>query len=139
MIERREEDSLFRCTCLQRRPCLRHTPFSHIVQQSSDTAEGVVHLLPAYDLNLDDVAVSNHRRAYLLNLLKWHTAMKRILKITVAHRAALLQDGPHLDNGIGMVMGHAANASAEQHDVMAASDELEWVELQVFHRPYGLL
>ena len=151
-----------------------------------------MHRLPAFNLHLDDVAVGQHRLAYLLGSLKRHAAVKRILRtvqprqageadflfdqeavglglvafanemrrrdrfgegvdalealavvrhhfagapqiiqsqravlaaaitlrsrprrhreVAVAHGAALAQDRPHFDDGIGVVAGHAANA-----------------------------
>ena len=57
------------------------------MQRLGIAAERIVHLLPAFNLHSDDVAVGQQRLAYLPRVAKWHTAMKRIL-CTVQPRQA---------------------------------------------------
>ncbi len=66
VIERGEEDDLFRRGRLQWRPGLRHASRAHIGQHPGVAPERVVHRLPALHLHLDKVAVGHHRPEQLL-------------------------------------------------------------------------
>src|SRR6185312_2004003 len=61
-----KEDDLFRRGRLQRGPCLRHAPCAQIAQQLRVASERVVHRLPTFNLDFNDLAISEQGISDLL-------------------------------------------------------------------------
>src|SRR3990172_8643975 len=78
-IERCKEDDLLGRCSFHRCPGFWHTPCAQIAEQLGVAAKCIVDPLPAFNLHLDDLAIRQHRLAYLLGSVKWHAAVKRIL------------------------------------------------------------
>ena len=132
--------------------------------------------------------VVQRERAVLAAAIVVRSRARRRREVAVGHRAALVQDGPHLDERIGVFEGQGAKPraaltlathdhapvgqlvhraggqpaapveeaalligqllplagpiredAAVERDVVAAGDDLQRVELQVFHRTHGLV
>src|SRR5436190_17832248 len=86
--------------------------------------------------NLRTDAPSSHYSAVFAAAITLGARPARHLEVAVAHDAALMQDGPHFVDGLGVVARHAANARVARVAIaLAAHDHAEAIGRTASHAP----